>query len=91
VGLSGARAANTLHLLPVLSFHPFGFERRLQAPLSGILSEAGNLLLTLSMAAMGLEVSLRFLFRTGLAALLVGAIASVAQILASTGFDHWLI
>jgi hypothetical protein len=40
---------------------------------------------------MGLEVSLRFLFRTGLAALLVAAIASAAQILLALALIHWLI
>jgi uncharacterized integral membrane protein (TIGR00698 family) len=90
-GFLALAALNTLHLLPELRFHPVTLSGTWQAPLSGILSELGNLLLTLSMAAMGLEVSLRFLFRTGLAALLAGAIASVAQILLALALIHWLI
>jgi uncharacterized integral membrane protein (TIGR00698 family) len=90
-GFLALAAVNTLHLLPDLSFHPLASSGTWHAPLSSILSEAGNLLLTLSMAAMGLEVSLRFLFRTGLAALLVGAIASVAQLTLTVALIHWMI
>jgi uncharacterized integral membrane protein (TIGR00698 family) len=90
-GFLALAALNTLHVLPDLSFHPLALSSTWQAPLGSILSEAGNLLLTLSMAAMGLEVSLRFLFRTGLAALLVGAIASALQIALSLALIHWMI
>jgi uncharacterized membrane protein YadS len=43
------------------------------------------------MAAMGLEVNLRFLLRTGLAALVVGVAASLAQILVTFGLIRWLL
>jgi uncharacterized integral membrane protein (TIGR00698 family) len=89
-GFLALAACNTLHLLPVLSFHP-AVIGDWQVSLSTVLSEMGSLLLTLSMAAMGLEVNLRFLLRTGLAALVAGAIASVAQILLALGLIHWLL
>jgi uncharacterized membrane protein YadS len=47
------------------------------------LSELENLLLTLAMAAMGLEVSLRRLAKVGGAAILTGLGASVVLCLAS--------
>lgn len=62
---------NTFRLLPVLQF-PFG-----AAPLSDLLGNLGEVLLTLSMAAMGLEVNVRFLARAGGPALLAGAAATV--------------
>jgi ABC-type uncharacterized transport system YnjBCD permease subunit len=40
---------------------------------------------------MGLEVNLRFLLRTGLAALGVGVAASIAQILLTLGMIRWLL
>ena len=68
---------NTLGLLPVLQF-PFG-----AAPLSNLLANLGEILLTLSMAAMGLEVNVRFLARAGGPALLTGAAASAVLCIAS--------
>jgi uncharacterized integral membrane protein (TIGR00698 family) len=59
--------ANTLALLPVLQFR-FG-----SVALADLLANCGEALLTLSMAAMGLEVNVRFLARTGGAAILTGA------------------
>ena len=59
--------------------------------MSTILTQLAEALLTLSMAAMGLEVNLRFLLRTGLAALGVGVAASVAQILVTFGLIRWLL
>jgi len=90
-GFLALAALNTLHLLPDLSFHPAVVTGNWHMSLSAALTELGSLLLTLSMAAMGLEVNLRFLLRTGLAALFVGAIASVAQILLALALIHWLI
>ncbi len=46
-------------------------------PYASIINEAGNLLLTLSMAAMGLEVNLRNLVRVGGGALLTGTATCV--------------
>jgi uncharacterized integral membrane protein (TIGR00698 family) len=62
---------NTLGLFPVLQFR-FG-----SVAMPDLLSNLGELLLTLSMAAMGLEVNVRFLARTGGSAVLTGAAASV--------------
>ncbi len=62
---------NTLGLLPVLQFH-FG-----AWSLSELLTTLGELFLTLSMAAMGLEVNVRFLAHTGGRAVITGALASV--------------
>ena len=62
---------NTLSLLPVLQFR-FG-----SLPLSEALTNIGELMLTLSMAAMGLEVNVRFLAHTGGRAVLTGTAASL--------------
>lgn len=62
---------NTLGLLPALQFR-FG-----SWSLSELLTSLGELFLTLSMAAMGLEVNVRFLARTGGRAVITGALASV--------------
>jgi uncharacterized integral membrane protein (TIGR00698 family) len=71
---------NTLGLLPTLQFR-FG-----AVPLSEFLANLGELLLTLSMAAMGLEVNVRFLARTGGTAILTGAATSAVLCAAS-----WLL
>ena len=71
---------NTLGLLPLLTFHLVG-GAAFSFDLAKVLAEAGNLLLTLSMAAMGLEVNLMFLLRTGGPALGTGLAASLAQCL----------
>jgi uncharacterized integral membrane protein (TIGR00698 family) len=68
---------NTLSLFPVLQFR-FG-----AYPLSDLLGSLGELLLTLSMAAMGLEVNVRFLARIGATAVLTGTLASAILVLAS--------
>ena len=68
---------NTLDLFPVLQFR-FG-----SVPFSDLLTSLGELLLTLSMAAMGLEVNVRFLAHTGGKAVLTGTIASAVLVLAS--------
>ncbi len=82
---------NTFHLFPDLVFNlPFTSTGRF-TPTSTILTQLGEALLTLSMAAMGLEVNLRFLLRTGLAALIVGLAASLAQILVTFGLIRWLL
>ena len=68
---------NTLGLLPVLMFR-FG-----AVALADILTNLGELFLTLSMAAMGLEVNVRFLAHTGGRAVLTGAGATVVLCAAS--------
>jgi uncharacterized membrane protein YadS len=70
-GFLALSLCNTLGLFPVLQFR-FG-----AYPLADILTNLGELLLTLSMAAMGLEVNVRFLARTGGRAVLTGTAASV--------------
>ena len=70
-GFIALALCNTLGLFPVLQFR-FG-----NYPLSDVLANLGELLLTLSMAAMGLEVNVRFLAHTGGRAVLTGAAATV--------------
>jgi uncharacterized integral membrane protein (TIGR00698 family) len=82
---------NTLHLFPDLVFNlPFSSAGKF-TPMNAILTQLAEALLTLSMAAMGLEVNLRFLLRTGLAALGVGVAASIAQVLLTLGMIRWLL
>jgi uncharacterized integral membrane protein (TIGR00698 family) len=70
---------NTASLLPSLQFHPAAW---LSPPASLALGpslvELGNWLLTLAMAAIGLEVNLRLLMRVGTRALAAGAGAAIA-------------
>ncbi len=71
-------ALNSLGFLPSLQFqNGFGVSS------SSVLSEAGNLLLTLSMAALGLEVNIRALAKAGGAALAAGALTCVTTCAAS--------
>jgi uncharacterized integral membrane protein (TIGR00698 family) len=70
-GFVALALCNTLGLFPVLQFR-FG-----SYPLADSLANLGELLLTLSMAAMGLEVNVRFLAHTGGRAVLTGAATSV--------------
>jgi len=90
-GFLALAALNTLHLLPAVSFQPAWMHVAWHAPLNAVLTELSNILLTLSMAAMGLEVNLRFLMKTGVAALCAGALASVAQIALALTLIRWLI
>ncbi len=59
---------NSMGLLPVLQFHS-GYS----ANLADVLAEVGSILLTVSMAAMGLEVNLKTLVKVGGTAMIVGA------------------
>ena len=70
-GFLALALCNTLGLLPVMQFK-FG-----SAPLQDLLTNLGEFLLTLSMAAMGMEVNVRFLAKTGGAAVLVGTGAAL--------------
>ena len=90
-GFGALGVINTLGLLPELTFKVLGTGAASTFALAKILAEAGNLLLTLSMAAMGLEVNLRFLIRTGGPALATGALASVAQCLVTWLAIRWLL
>jgi uncharacterized integral membrane protein (TIGR00698 family) len=76
-GFMALALCNTLGLFPVLQFR-FG-----AYPLADVLANLGELLLTLSMAAMGLEVNVRFLAHTGGRAVLTGAAATVILCAAS--------
>jgi len=84
-GFLALSLANTFGLLPVLQFRFGAF------PLSDLLTNLGELFLTLSMAAMGLEVSVRFLARTGGRAILTGAAASAVLCTASLLLIHLLL
>jgi uncharacterized membrane protein YadS len=83
-GFVAAALMNTLGLIPVLEFHPawraagsFNFST------AGVLVDAGSFLLTLAMAAMGLEVDVHFLARVGGRALLTGVVSCLALCAAS--------
>jgi uncharacterized integral membrane protein (TIGR00698 family) len=83
-GFLAAALMNTLGLIPALEFHPvwrasgtFSFST------AGALVDAGSLLLTLAMAAMGLEVDVHFLARVGGRALLTGVVSCLALCAAS--------
>ena len=70
-GFLALALCNTFDLFPLLKFR-FG-----TYGLADVLTNLGELLLTVSMAAMGLEVNVRFLAHTGGRAVLTGAAASV--------------
>jgi uncharacterized integral membrane protein (TIGR00698 family) len=76
-GFVALALCNTFSLFPVLQFRFGAF------PMSDLLANLGELLLTLSMAAMGLEVNVRFLAHTGGKAVLTGTIASIILCLTS--------
>jgi uncharacterized integral membrane protein (TIGR00698 family) len=68
---------NTLKLLPVLQF-PFGSYAS-----GGMLTYVGELLLAVSMAAMGLEVNIRQMTKVGGRALLTGTLSAIALCMVS--------
>jgi len=68
---------NSLRWLPVLQF-PNG-----SIPSAEVFTEIGNILLTISMAALGIEVNVRALARAGGAAMAAGALTCVASCAAS--------
>jgi uncharacterized membrane protein YadS len=72
-------ALNTFRVLPVLQF-PFGTWAS-----TGLLTNAGELLLAFAMAAMGLEVNLAQMSKVGGRALLTGALAAAILCGASLG------
>ncbi len=77
-GFMALFALNSLGLLPVLEF-----QNGYSVGSAGVLAEAGNLLLTLAMAALGLEVNVRVLAKAGGAAMAAGALTCVATCAAS--------
>jgi uncharacterized integral membrane protein (TIGR00698 family) len=81
-GFFALAAISTMQMLPTLRFDlapwmPSGI-RSFQIPVASLLVECGNLLLTLVMAAMGLEVDLRSMASVGRPALLTGLFACLA-------------
>jgi uncharacterized integral membrane protein (TIGR00698 family) len=62
---------NTFRLLPVLQFHFGNYDA------GGLLTSAGEILLAVSMAAMGLEVNIKQMAKVGGRALLAGTLAAV--------------
>lgn len=85
-GFFGLFVLNSLGWLPVLQFQS-GYS----IAFATVLSEAGNLLLALSMAAMGLEVNVRVLASAGGSALLVGAGACLAACAVTVALIRLLI
>jgi uncharacterized integral membrane protein (TIGR00698 family) len=77
-GFFGLFLLNSLGLLPVLQF-----QHGYSSNLADVLAGAGEILLALSMAAMGLEVNLRVFAKVGGSALAVGAAASTCACLVS--------
>jgi len=71
-------ALNSLGFLPILQF-----QNGYSVASAGMLTEAGNLLLTLSMAALGLEVNIRVLAKAGGAAMAAGTLTCIATCAAS--------
>jgi uncharacterized integral membrane protein (TIGR00698 family) len=85
-GFFGLFLLNSLGWLPLLRFAS-GFS----VNLADVLAEAGNVLLTLAMAAMGLEVNVKLLMKVGGAALAVGAASSAAACAVSWALIRWLL
>lgn len=73
-GFLALSIVNTFGLMPVLQFKltPFLGGTQASVPLAGALTELSNVLLTLAMGAMGLEVNLRFMLRVGGKAMAAG-------------------
>jgi len=75
-------ALTTMQLIPALRFELASWVpnpvRSFEIPLAGVLVHGGNILLTIVMAAMGMEASLRTMLASGRPALLTGLAASVA-------------
>ncbi len=88
-GFVGFAVLNTLGLLPVLEFKPSGFlasigvGHELSVSIADLMGWAGKILITLAMAAIGLEVNLRVLASVGRRAFLAGLLATVALGIAS--------
>ncbi len=91
-GFVAAALINTLGLIPALEFHPaWRASRSFSVSTAGALVEAGSLLLTLAMAAMGLEVDVHFLARVGGRALLTGIVSCLALCAASLALIRLLL
>ncbi len=86
-GFVGATLVNTAGLLPALQFRvaPWLWGGQFQLALGPLVAEAANLLLTLAMAAIGLEVNLRLLAGVGARTIAAGAAAGVVLTVVSLG------
>lgn len=82
-GFAALAVIRSLALWPELVFQPLGASQPARVAVAPMLAGTGNILLTLSMAAMGLEVNLRRLVRTGGPAMLTGIVTSLTQCLAT--------
>jgi len=86
---------NTASLIPTLQFHvaPWitGATRDYSVSTTALLSQIEAILLTVAMAAMGLEVSVRRLAKVGGAAILTGLVAMVIVCLASLALIRVLL
>lgn len=89
-GFLAFAVCNTLGLIPGLVFKPAGLST-ITVALGPWLTEAGNWLLTLAMAAIGLEVNLRLLARVGLRAVAAGFGAMVLLCAASLAMIRLLL
>jgi len=86
-GFLALAAISTAQMLPTLHFHlapwiPDGI-RTFEIPVASLLVECGNVLLTVVMTALGLEVSLRTMASVGRPALLTGFFACLTLCLCS--------
>ena len=77
---------NSVGWLPLMQFSS-GYS----VSLANVLAEAGNILLTISMAAMGLEVNVKIFAKVGGAAMVVGAAASAVACLVSWALIKFLL
>ncbi|HEV8043179.1 MAG TPA: putative sulfate exporter family transporter [Bryobacteraceae bacterium] len=91
-GFVAAALMNTLGLIPALEFHPvWQAARGFSVSTADVLASAGSFLLTLAMAAMGLEVDVHFLARVGGRALLTGVVSCLALCAASLALIRLLL
>jgi uncharacterized integral membrane protein (TIGR00698 family) len=94
-GFLAVALMNTASLLPTLQFHiaPWvtGHARDFTLSTTSLLSQVEAILLTLAMAAMGLEVSVRRLVKVGGPAILTGLAAMIVVCLASLALIRALL
>jgi len=93
-GFVGLAILNTLGLIPTLEFPLTDFSgdvTRTSVPLAGTLKTIGKVLLTLAMAAIGLEVNVRHLVGVGSRAITAGFVSSAVLAVASLGLILLLV
>jgi len=94
-GFLAVALLNTASLIPTLQFHVapwvMGGAREFTLSTTALLSQVEAILLTLAMAAMGLEVSVRRLAKVGGPAILTGLAATVIVCLASLALIRALL